>query len=104
MLSHLAHESNPIVVVLAVDSSRLVRPRWVEAGRHRHHLVSVRTKCWHTRPSGAEETELRDLHDKVKWYEGERRKQWVHGEPIGAEGMSEENKKMEVGEEVDSKK
>ena len=104
MLSHLTRESNPIVVVLAVDSSRLVRPRWVEAGRHRHHLVSMRTKCWHTRPSGLKRQRCANCVTRVKWYQGERWKQWVQGELTGAEGRSEKDEKMEVGEEVDSKK
>ena len=30
-------------------------------------------------------------------------KQWAQGEPVGAEGQSEDDGKMEVGEEVDSK-
>ena len=52
----------------------------------------------------AKVTELRELRDEVTWYEGERTKQWVQGNPTGAKGRFEENKKMEVDEEVDSKK
>ena len=49
----------------------------------------------------ATQAELRGLRDKIKWYEGERRKQWAQGESAG---RSEENEKMDVDEEVDSKK
>ena len=49
----------------------------------------------------ATQAELRGLRDKIKWYEGERRKQWAQGESAG---RTEENEKMNVDEEVDSKK
>ena len=52
----------------------------------------------------ATQTELRELRDKVKWFEGERRKQWVQGKPTCADGTSGECEKLEVDEEFDSKK
>ena len=40
------------VGVARQNTSKLFRPKAVEAGRSHHHRVNVRTKCWHTRPIG----------------------------------------------------
>ena len=50
----------------------------------------------------ATQTEVCELRDEVKKVRG--RKQWAQGERASAEGKSEEKEKMEVDEEVDSKK
>ena len=52
------------------NTSRLYEPRVVEAGRNRHHQVSATTKFWAYKAQWVEETDLRELRDKVKWYEG----------------------------------
>ena len=70
----------------------------VEAGRNRHHHVRLKTKCWHTRAQWAQETELRELRDQVKWYGGEGRKQGVHGGQTREEVSFEEDEQMAAKE------
>ena len=50
------------------------------------------------------QTELHELHEKVKWYESAEKKQGAQSQPASVEGRREEDGKMEVDEEVDSKK
>ena len=59
---------------------------------------------WSHKPQWATQTELRELREKVKRYEGEGRNQWAQGEPASEEARLEEHAKMEVDEEVDCRK
>ena len=68
------------------------------------HQAGARPRFWHTKTRWPRETELRELREKVEWHEGAERKQGTQGKPAGAQGSVEEDGKMEVDEEVDSKK
>ena len=61
--------------------------------------AEVRTK--HYRNS---DTEVQELREELKRYKNAEKKQGMQCEPAGEEGRLEEDGKMEVGEEVDSKK
>ena len=38
----------------------------------------------------ATQTDLREMRDKGKWFERERKKQWAQGDTASADGRSEE--------------
>ena len=87
-------------------------------GKHKQVVSNKGGRSWSELPSSGEcedtvlahkaqwatQTGLRELRDEVKWYEGERRKQWSQSETASEESRVEENGKMEVDEEVDGKK
>ena len=79
--------------------SKVSDKHWVvEAGRNRNHLVSVRTKCWHTRSSGLHRQSRANCVTRlsgIKEKNSGPRANWL---------VRKEGEKMEVDGEVDSKK
>ena len=81
------------------NTSKLCQTR-VEAGRNRHHQVSEDKVLAH-KAKWATRTDLRELRDKDKWYEGEGRIQWAQRELVCENWMwMEDQRKKELAKQL----